>query len=402
MVRESDQVNRSTNLSDQEPRSASPGIANEPKNSDEAQRELERTRSRMSETIGALEQKLEPRRLVDQVIGAIKSAGVESRAVETVRDYPLPFGLIAAGVAWLTIDIIRKQRSSGYETPTPSEGQSTLSGIRQSVSDKLKAGKGKVSELASGVSESVSDAARSVGDKASEMMGGVKERVSGAKERVSSMTSRLRSEGGEPIRGFWNTFQDHPVAMAAGFTAAGVLAGLLVPTSRREEEWIGPTADRLVQNARDSGRRAVQETSEKVGNVARAAADAATERMHGDEPLLEKVKGMAKDAADTAKQQMRKEGFMQEDEYHELPQESGSIGEAPTKPLDTLDYPVEGAAGPNVPESKAFADRPSDAMANRSKSTPQQPKDQIGEFTTDRPEGGSTRRDDKDKGKHKK
>jgi hypothetical protein len=358
----------------------------------------------MSDTIDALGRKMEPRRLANKAIDAFNSAGGESAVLDLLRRNPIPTLLIAAGASWLTVSIFREGSESReyehVESQRPTAGQSTMGGIRQSVSDKLQAGKEKVSGLASKASEAasslgerISGTARSVGDKASHMVsagrekvsgiaGGTGESVSGTSQKVRERLSRM-----QPQRSFWDTFNDHPFATAAGFAAAGVLAGLVLPMSRREEEMFGDSANRLVEGARDTGRRTLHETTQKVTSVTRAAADAATERMHGDEPLLDKVKGMVQDAADTAKEQMRKEGLMS-DEHGEFEQQG------------SLNPPAEGP-GAQLPEAGAMADRASDAMADRSKASPQQPGDQVGDFTADRPESGigrnENRKDKKDK-----
>ena len=392
MVREAGQVNRSV------------VDTSEPHSSDEAQREVERTRSQMSDTLGALEQKIEPRRLVDQVINAIKSSGVQSQVVDIVRNNPLPVMLLGAGAGWLAINLARGRQGPGQERPDA--GQSTLGGIGQKVSDVYQAGKEKVSSVAGNISESISGTARSVGDKASEVIGSARNRVSdlagSVSESVSGMTEEVRSTGEQirPRQQFWDIFEEHPLAIAAGFVAAGVLAGLALPVSRREEEMLGDSAERLVDKARDSGRRAVQQTTdaltEKVSNVARSAADAATERMHSDEPLLDKVKGMAQDAADTIKEQMRKEGFMTEEAQKE-PSDQPQWENKGARPQDTLEPPVEGGDA-NIPQASAFVDRPSDAMVDTG-TAPEQLRDQIEDFTADRPLDKSDPLEDKDKKK---
>lgn len=374
MVRESGEVDRREDH------------VREPQSPDEAQRQVEQTRSRMSDTIDALSRKLEPRRLANQAIDAFNAAGGESAVLDLLRRNPIPTLLIAAGASWLTVNIFREGRQSEYEeSQRPTAGQSTMGGIRQAVSDRIQEGKEKVSSLAGKASE----AARSVGQKASHMVSAGREKVSDMTgrtgESVSGVSQQVRERLGrmQPQRSFWDAFGDHPFAVAAGCAAAGVLTGLLLPMTRREEETFGDSASRLVKGVRETGRRTIHETTQKVTHVTRAAADAATERMHGDEPLLEKVKGMVQDAADTAKEQMRKEGLMS-DEYEEFEQR----GE--------MNPPAEGP-GASLPDADNMAGRPSDAMADRDKASPQEPADLVDDFPAEQPEAGSAGKEDRNK-----
>ncbi len=336
MVRETSQVNTSVSTAD---RPAPP--RHDPRNTEEARDQIERTRSRMTETIDALEEKLSPHRLIDQATDAIKSSGAQRRVVEVVRDNPVPSALIAAGVTWLIGENLRgRRRHELAERPTAEiSGGPDVSERAEAARQRAGEAAGRAGEAVRETGESTADAARQAGQSAldktrqaghavSSTIAGVRDKVTGMaggmRDRAADLSGRARerSQQMHPRQTFWESFEDHPMAIAAGFVAAGVLAGLLIPSTRREEEMIGPAADRTIDRARQRGAQVVRETTEevtdKVSGAAHAVAEKAGERLsQDDDSLVEKVRGTAREAADETRQQMREGGLMSEHEQDE-------------------------------------------------------------------------------------
>jgi gas vesicle protein len=75
--------------------------------------------------------------------------------------------------------------------------------------------------------------------------------------------------------------QENPLGLAIGAIAIGFLAGLLVPSSRVEDEKLGPAADRVKEQAKETG----QEALERGKQVAQSAADTISEesQKHGEQ-----------------------------------------------------------------------------------------------------------------------
>jgi ElaB/YqjD/DUF883 family membrane-anchored ribosome-binding protein len=92
--------------------------------------------------------------------------------------------------------------------------------------------------------------------------------------------------------------EDNPLGLAVGAVAVGFLAGLLVPSTRIEDEKLGPMADEVKDRVREVGSEAV----ERGKQVASDAADAAKEsgREHADE-----LKSSAREQASDAGQAVR-------------------------------------------------------------------------------------------------
>ena len=96
----------------------------------------------------------------------------------------------------------------------------------------------------------------------------VKSTFSGAKDSVSESTP----SGGDVKQGARQAVgvaKENPLGLAIGATAVGFVAGLLIPSTRVEDEKIGPMADQLKEQAKETG----QEAMERGKHVAQQAAE---------------------------------------------------------------------------------------------------------------------------------
>jgi len=121
-----------------------------------------------------------------------------------------------------------------------------------------------------------SRAKESVSDK----VGSVKERLGMAGERASDATPDPEQVKHQ-VRRAAGLAQENPLGLAVGAVAAGFLVGLAVPSSDVEHEKLGPVADRVKDQAKETG----QEALERGKEVAQSAAQTVSEegRKHGEE-----------------------------------------------------------------------------------------------------------------------
>jgi hypothetical protein len=89
-----------------------------------------------------------------------------------------------------------------------------------------------------------------------------------AKEKLSRATP-----DGRQVKRAASTAQENPLGLAIGGIAVGFLAGLLVPSSRVEDEKLGPMADQVKDQIKETGQEAV----ERGKDVAQQAAETAKE-----------------------------------------------------------------------------------------------------------------------------
>jgi hypothetical protein len=89
-----------------------------------------------------------------------------------------------------------------------------------------------------------------------------------AKEKLSRATPDRQQ-----MRSVASTAQENPLGLAVGGVAAGFLLGMLVPSSRVEDEKLGPIADQVKDQVKETG----QEALDRGKDVAQQAADTAKE-----------------------------------------------------------------------------------------------------------------------------
>jgi len=106
----------------------------------------------------------------------------------------------------------------------------------------------------------------------SDKVGSVKSKFSGAKDSVSDATP----SGGDVKQGAQQAVgiaKENPLGLAIGGLAVGFIAGLVVPSTRVENEKLGPMADQVKEQAKETG----QEAIERGKHVAQQAAETAKE-----------------------------------------------------------------------------------------------------------------------------
>ncbi|HWI72194.1 MAG TPA: DUF3618 domain-containing protein [Baekduia sp.] len=104
----------------------------------------------------------------------------------------------------------------------------------------------------------------------------VKEKLVGAKDTAMDAAP----SGGDVQQGARRAVgvaQENPLGLAAGAVAVGFLAGMLIPSTRVEDEKLGPMADQVKDQISSTAQEAVEHGKAVVSETASSAADAAKE-----------------------------------------------------------------------------------------------------------------------------
>jgi len=143
----------------------------------------------------------------------------------------------------------------GYKADVPSRA-------KDAVSDKVENMKSKVSDTATRAKEAVTGTASRAGD-ATPSRGQVKQ----AGRRAAGMA------------------KENPLGLAIGAAAIGFLAGLAIPSTRVEDEKLGPVADQVKDRVKETGQEALDHGRQVAQDVASTAADTARQsaQEHGQE-----------------------------------------------------------------------------------------------------------------------
>jgi ElaB/YqjD/DUF883 family membrane-anchored ribosome-binding protein len=75
-------------------------------------------------------------------------------------------------------------------------------------------------------------------------------------QRLGRATTQAKDQAGRQLRQARDfsrhATESHPLAVGAAAVAAGICVGLLIPETRRENEWLSPQRERLSSGAQDA------------------------------------------------------------------------------------------------------------------------------------------------------
>lgn len=282
-------------------------------NPEEIKAQIEQTRAQMGETIDEIQTRLSPQYLKQQTQDTIREATVEKvekmahnaenkvrnlrrGTMETIKENPIPVALIGLGIGWMLLSDGNGDQEYGYyeRRPYPAEAGYQYYDRREGqfyepqTHGELDRAREKVSSAAHEAREWVDDTVNTVKDKASEAAGKAQQKrdetvdtirtraeqtAEQTQETVHRMEVQARRQMYHAKRTFWQTMNENPLALGVAALAAGALVGLALPTTNMENQFMGETRDRLVENAK----REAKETVQKVQNVAEQAQHAAVE-----------------------------------------------------------------------------------------------------------------------------
>ena len=237
--------------------------------------EIERTRTDMSETVDAIQDKLSPQNIKEQAKEQAKDTakGAGSTIMETIRENPLPAALTGIGLGWLFVSARRSISSSeqearyrggreydyppaydrvppDYDYPPRYEERGTSGPSRGQAAERVQ---GRVGETASQAQDRAGQVA------------------SQAQDRVSQLSSRAQEQARRAGGSFQRMLQENPLAVGAMAIGVGAAVGLAVPQTSKEHEAMGEARDTLVEKAQEKAQDA-QQRAQRVAEEAQSAA----------------------------------------------------------------------------------------------------------------------------------
>ena len=180
---------------------------------------------------------------------------------------------IRQDIAQTRTDLGETVEAVGYKADVPSR-------TKDAVSDKVENMKSKVSDTATRAKEAVVGTASRAGD------------ATPSRGQVKQTTRRAAGLA-----------KENPLGLAIGAAALGFLAGLAVPSTRVEDERLGPVADQVMDKVKETGQEALDRGKQVAQEVASTAAETAKDKTqeHGQE-LAHSAKQNAQDVASEARQ----------------------------------------------------------------------------------------------------
>jgi hypothetical protein len=274
---------------------------------DEKEREIARTRGELSLTLAALERKLAARYLIDEGLNMFKDTLGEdyglNRGLDMVRANPGPVALIGIGAIWLMANKTNAVDRIAQDERIQAAGRrmaDLASDIGNRAGEMATSVAQRVGIAGNGAGNGIDRPLGHTGNPMIDQPGGMSsdgwvhqasDRAQGmlqsARDSSGAMLDRASESAGRIADQVADTFERHPLLIGAIGMMAGVVIAALLPPTRPEDEFFGPTRDQWWNRAEEAG----QETVSRVRNVALRAADAAADaaaetiKTEGDKPL---------------------------------------------------------------------------------------------------------------------
>lgn len=275
---------------------------------DEIRANIQETRSEMSETIDAIQEKLsydnissqvkeEVSEYVNETYQSVKEIvyktltrkageimnyvekGVnelsDTEVVKTARKNPIPLALIGLGIGMLLVNGFRgKKKNYRYdnydinsrnyaEKHSSGESSSTLTAARNKMSDAA----GAVSDSVSGAVGTVSEMAGTVSGKVSDVAGSVSGAITDYAGKAYNQVGNLGSYATDLAGTAQDQIEEHPLAVGAVALALGAAVGFSIPSTRVENRLMGEARASLMQKAQETARDAVGKVQQVAGQV---------------------------------------------------------------------------------------------------------------------------------------
>lgn len=257
--------------------------------------EISQTRSRLSETLDELGERLNPENVKHEITARVKEGirgatigrvqqmarhtadrmhDTRTSLMDSVRENPVPAGLVGIGLAWLFMNQMRTRpaeakRPARYtdefddewdefdaadfdaELPGPESGRVARMRERTAeLAENVKEASGEVVERAQQVMEDA-------GDRAREVAGRAKRRA----RNVAGGVARSSRRQAYRVEGY---YRDNPLVLGVAALGAGLAVGMGVPRTEAETRLVGEARDELVEKVRE----VVDDKAAKVEQVA--------------------------------------------------------------------------------------------------------------------------------------
>lgn len=307
---------------------------NENRSSAEIEAGIRHTRDRMDSTLEELGHRLSPRSLVNSAMdwwdknssSLPEGNGVKKtyRALTAhVRNNPVPSLLIGAGALWLMLKDDEAQTlaarpkksvaSSGdrdshsYRNPgsygypsglssvdSPDTQEADGPGIMDKVKDKLHDAKEAVMDTVDKVKDTAShlaDGASETGKMAHNLYDRGREAAHDLYERGHDKAHSLYERSHDALSRTGHTLEhqydrtmerareaveEYPLAVGVAFAALGALVGVLLPTTRKEDELMGKKSDALMETVKEKGEELLEKGKAAAGELGDKLAEEAS------------------------------------------------------------------------------------------------------------------------------
>jgi len=126
--------------------------------------------------------------------------------------------------------------------------------------------------------------------------------VQGTTDKVTGKVGEATPDGQQVKDGAHQAVglaQENPLGLAIGGIAAGFLAGMMLPSTKIEDERVGPIADQVKETAAETGQEALERGREVATQVAEQTVESAKD---AGQQVMDNAKEVGQEAVDNAKE----------------------------------------------------------------------------------------------------
>lgn len=152
------------------------------------------------------------------------------------------------------------------------------------------------------------DTVEALGYKA-DVKGRAKDNIADKRDRLKERIGGSTPDAGEVKQGAKRAVgvaQENPIGLAIGSVAVGFVAGMLVPSTRVEDEKLGQMADQVKESAKETGQEALERGKEVAQEATQSAKETVQEsgREHAEQ-LRDSAQAKAEEANEASPQPVR-------------------------------------------------------------------------------------------------
>jgi hypothetical protein len=321
-------------------------MTHDTRTADEIERDIQRERAQMSDSINNLQEKFSVDSIVNDLGNMFRTQGEDlSRTFsQTVGRNPAAVALVGVGLAWLIIgrnhsedvdddwrDRGRYGRGSGewqgrsdmrsrhgmhtdhdrhwFDGDHAGRSRDDRGGMRDKLHDTADTVRDKVSQATSGISNAASDLTERLSQGLEDLSEAARERVVAARRKAHDArvaSGSVAQRGRDSASDF---FESQPLVVGGLALAFGAALGGVLPHSRIEDETMGASSDRLYAEAEElfraerekamkAARSAATEVKNEIGAAKESIADLLPDDKSVGDVIVDRASGVVSRALD--------------------------------------------------------------------------------------------------------
>lgn len=175
----------------------------------------------------------------------------------TIMTIPLPTALVGLGLYWLF-----KSSSESSLATLGSDGTKSFP-WRQQVDDHppMEEQKEKLHDTKDTVEGHLTEWKDQARQQAYEWKKGTEQKMENVKGYITEKGRVARGE-------FTQLLDTYPLAVGAGMVALGVAVAAAIPGSRKEDQWMGSSREKMVESVKTTVRSTAEDVTQKAGTIA--------------------------------------------------------------------------------------------------------------------------------------